>query len=155
VTQVHHVGLCPADLEQSLRFYRDGIGLDLLFDVHLDVDLAPLLGIPTTRVRTAFLGDRGAPEAGTLELLGAAEFDAATQPTAAPALHRGLCLLSFQVPVEPALARLAGLGLGGQPRRMTAASGALAATVTDPDGVTVELLDRPMSFPVRILEAGR
>ena len=30
MTMVHHTGLCPADLDASLRFYRDGIGLTVL-----------------------------------------------------------------------------------------------------------------------------
>lgn len=143
--QLHHAALCPADLDASLRFYVDGLGLDLLVDVTMPVDLDPLLGVSTEKVRTVFLGSRERADAGTLELL-----DLGTghdrEPPHAGRPQRGLFLLSFQLPVEESLARLASLGLGGTPRRMTAPSGALAATVVDPDGVVVELLDQPLTL---------
>lgn len=149
MVQLHHVGLCPADLDASVRFYRDGLGLDVLFDVELEVDLEELLGVRTSVVRTVFLGSRDDPEAGTVELLGIAGMDVASEPPASPTPHRGLYLLSFQIPVDPTLTRLAELGLGGSPRRMTARNGVRAATVTDPDGITVELLDQPLSLRPR------
>ena len=43
-------------------------------------------------------------------------------------------------PLDDALRRLAGLGLGGAPRRIDA-SGVAMAVVADPDGVAVELID--------------
>jgi glyoxylase I family protein len=144
VPPVHHAGLCPADLAASLRFYVDGLGLEVLADVTMPADLEPLLGVRTSCVRTVFLGSTAQPQVGTLELLDLGSGTA--EPPASGLPRRGLFLLSFQLPVEPSLARLAGLGLGGAPRRMAAPSGALAATVVDPDGVVVELLDRPIGF---------
>ena len=143
---VHHTGLCPADLDLALRFYVDGLGLQVLFDVTMATDLAPLLGEPTSSVRTVFLGDEQAPDAGALELLdlGTGRVQGQAAPSGLP--QRGLFLLSFQVPVEPALTRLAALGLGGEPRRMATPGGGLVATVVDPDGVVVELLDQPLSL---------
>ena len=53
-------------------------------------------------------------------------------------------LLSFYVDVDETLARLAGLGLGGEPRRIEVPGmgGAMVpmAVVRDPDGVIVELI---------------
>jgi catechol 2,3-dioxygenase-like lactoylglutathione lyase family enzyme len=152
VPQVHHAGLCPADLEASLRFYVDGLGLDVLFDVQLETDLEPLLGERTDRVRTVFLGSSDHPDAGTLELLDLGTGRVQHQAAGSGLPRRGLFLLSFQVPVEPALARLAALGLGSPYRRMTAPSGSLAATVVDPDGVLVELLDQPLTLGRRTKE---
>lgn len=146
MAQVHHTGLCPADLDASLRFYVDGLGLDVLVDVTLAADLEPLLGERTDKVRTVFLGSAEHPDAGTLELLDLGTGRVQQQPAAAGRPQRGLFLLSFQVPVEPALERLAQLGLGAPHRRMTAPSGNLAATVVDPDGVVVELLDQPLTL---------
>jgi catechol 2,3-dioxygenase-like lactoylglutathione lyase family enzyme len=143
---VHHTGLCPADLDASLRFYVEGIGLEVLFDVVIDADLAPLLGEHTQKVRTVFLGSRANSEAGALELLDLGTGRIANHDAAAGAPQRGLFLVSFNLPVAPALERLAALGLGGQPRRMSTPTGGLAATVIDPDGVMVELLDQSLSF---------
>jgi catechol 2,3-dioxygenase-like lactoylglutathione lyase family enzyme len=51
-------------------------------------------------------------------------------------------MISFYVDVEMTLARLADLGLGGQPRRVvqsTPGGGVTIATVRDPDGILVLL----------------
>jgi catechol 2,3-dioxygenase-like lactoylglutathione lyase family enzyme len=58
------------DLEASLRFYRDGLGLDLLQDRQVEGDWPDLFDAPSRRVRAVFLGDAGIPEdhAGVLEL---------------------------------------------------------------------------------------
>ncbi len=58
------------DLEASLRFYRDGIGLDLSQDRHVEGDWPALFDAPSRRVCAVFLGDAGVPDdhAGVLEL---------------------------------------------------------------------------------------
>jgi catechol 2,3-dioxygenase-like lactoylglutathione lyase family enzyme len=141
VAIVHHTGLCPADFDTSLRFYRDGIGLDVLVDTVLATDVKPLLGMHTTKVRTVFLGEADNRDAGILELLDLGSDEVTGGPAQTGLPSRGLFLISLQVDVEAVLARLSELGLGGVPRRMTVPNGdLLAASVVDPDGVTVELL---------------
>ncbi len=144
MTMVHHTGLCPADIEKSLRFYRDGIGLTVLADFAMDADLEPLLGRRTSHVRAVFLGSPDSPQGGTLELLDPGGADIREEPKGSGTPHRGVFLLSFVVDVEEVLSRLANLGIGGEPRTMTTAGGVTAAVV-DPDGVTVELLSGPMT----------
>jgi catechol 2,3-dioxygenase-like lactoylglutathione lyase family enzyme len=138
-----HAGLCPADIEESVRFYRDGIGLTVLTDFTMDADLEPLLGRRTSQVRAVFLGSPDAPDVGTLELLDLGADELRQQPAQAGVPHRGVFLLSFLVDVPEVLRRLADLGLGGTPRTMTSPGG-VTATVVDPDGVTVELLSQPV-----------
>jgi catechol 2,3-dioxygenase-like lactoylglutathione lyase family enzyme len=145
VTAVHHTGLCPADLELSLRFYTDGVGLQVLADFQLNADLEALLGRHTSRVRTVFLGSKDSPQSGTLELVDLGGSGFAGEPPGTGTPQRGLFLLSFHTPVRAALDRLAALNLGGAPRTMTGPDGTLTATVVDPDGVTVELLSRPLA----------
>jgi len=143
---VDHVAICPADLAESLRFYRDGLGLEVLFDVTFDADLEPLLGVATERVRTVFLGDPQQPDAGRLELLeigGSGRLAPGSPAAGVP--HRGACLISFVLPVEETLSRLADLDLGGVARRMPGAGGP-SAVVVDPDGVLVEILSRVPSL---------
>ena len=127
-------------MDTSLRFYRDGIGLTVLADKILPADLESLLGVHTRQVRMVFLGSAEHPDAGILELLdlGVPAVDNAAPQGGLPA--RGLFLVSFQVDVQAVLSRLAELGLGGTPRIMGVRGGNVAATVTDPDGVMVELL---------------
>ena len=140
MTLLHHAGVCCRDLDESLRFYRDGIGLEVLADVVLDADLAPLLGVTTTSVRTVFLGAGDKPDAGIVELLqlGVDSVDGAPPQAGTP--MRGVFLLSLQVDVDEVLSRLAELGFGGAPLSMPILGGGRAATVVDPDGVMVELL---------------
>lgn len=142
MTIVHHSGICPADMDASLRFYRDGIGLDVLIDTVLETDLEPLLGrVHTTRIRTVFLGDARNRDGGIVELLDLGVPELKDDPQQPGVPTRGLFLLSVQVDVPVVLSRLADLGLGGTPRILRTGSGELlAATVLDPDGVTVELL---------------
>jgi glyoxylase I family protein len=140
-----HVGLCPADMDAALRFYVDGIGLEVIFDVKLRGDHHDLLGLHTEKLRTIFLGDPADRGSSRLELL---KLDG-QPPAEAPRTgypQRGLTLISFVRPVEATLARLAELGLGGTPRIMPTPAGKLSAMVVDPDGVMVELLDEAVSF---------
>ena len=140
MTLLHHAGVCVRDLDESLRFYRDGIGLSVLADVVLDADLAPLLGVTTTSVRTVFLGAADRPDAGIVELLslGVESVDGGAPQAGTPA--RGVFLLSLQVDVDAVLTRLADLGFDSTPLTMPTPGGGKAATVVDPDGVMVELL---------------
>jgi catechol 2,3-dioxygenase-like lactoylglutathione lyase family enzyme len=141
MTIVHHTGLCPADFDAALRFYREGIGLDILVDSVMAMDLEPLLGIRTASVRTVFLGDADRPDGGIVELIDVGSSDITDAPTQSGVPSRGLFLLSLQVDIQAVLARLAALGLGQPWRTMTRPDGSLlAATVVDPDGVIVELL---------------
>lgn len=142
MTLLHHAGICVADMARSLRFYVDGIGLTVLVDKVLEADLAPLLGVHTTSVRTVFLGDPAHTDAGIVELLDLGLPDIAGAPGQPGLPGRGVFLLSVQVDVPMVLDRLAALGLGGTPRTMPTPGGGLAATVVEPDGVMVELLAR-------------
>ncbi|MBV9485234.1 MAG: VOC family protein [Frankiaceae bacterium] len=143
---VHHTGLAPADIEASLRFYTEGVGLEVLMDVTVPSNLEGLLGVPTEKWRTVFLGDRSNPDAGILEILDLGTGHAQSEPPQPGVPVRGACLLSFITPVQEALARLEALGMGGTPRVVKTVSGGLAATVADPDGVVVEFLDHAPSF---------
>ena len=69
MTILHHAGICVADIDEALRFYRDGVGLTVLVDRVIEADLETLLGVPTRRVRTVFLGAADHPDGGIVELL--------------------------------------------------------------------------------------
>ena len=137
---LHHAGICVADIEEALRFYRDGLGLSVVADKVLEADLESLLGVHTRSVRTVFLGAPDHPDGGIVELLDLDLKEISDAPAQTGLPKRGVFLLSFQVDVAVVLARLADLGLGGVPRTMPTPRGGVAATVVDPDGVMVELL---------------
>jgi catechol 2,3-dioxygenase-like lactoylglutathione lyase family enzyme len=141
--KIHHSAICVRDFDASLRFYRDGLGLPLLWEREFEGDWPTLFGAPESKLHSAFLGDPSAPDAGIVELV---EFpggmEEGTAQGSRPQL--GFFLLSFYVDVDETLARLAHLGLGGEPRRITVTGMAEQhvpmATVRDPDGVIIELI---------------
>jgi glyoxylase I family protein len=139
---IHHTVVAVSDLESSLRFYRDGLGLDVLADHEVEGDWPELFGAPSHRLRAVFLGDKSLPDvfAGVLEL---SAFEGEVRPSIpASSLTAGLFQISFLVDVETTLNRLSALGLGGSPRRVTqmTPNGPITiAAVRDPDGVLVLL----------------
>jgi glyoxylase I family protein len=140
---LHHAAICARDLDASLRFYRDGLGLEVMMDQEFSGDWLTLFHARGDRLHSIFLGDPGSADAGVVELVA---FDAGIAdgrpPSTEPAL--GFFLLSFFVTdLDAVLARLAELGFGDDPSCIEV-PGPLdpvaMATVRDPDGVLVELI---------------
>jgi glyoxylase I family protein len=142
--QLHHAVLFAADADRSLRFYRDGLGLDLLVDREFDGDWPTLLGVSSTRLRAVILGDRDQPHAGQVELLTMVE-PVPIGGGAAPPVT-GTVVLSFHVDLAATLAQLEAVGVTDV-QRITLQRGNQVASVRDPDEVLVELIDigRPKS----------
>jgi catechol 2,3-dioxygenase-like lactoylglutathione lyase family enzyme len=161
--RVHHSAIVVRDVESSLRFWRDGVGFVVTMDMHFDGDWSTLFGAPANRLRSIFLGDPACPDAGIVELV---QFDEQRPEADAgtPTAGMGFFLLSCYVDLDAVLDRLRALDLGGEPRRIVVpgpgrettaqrpeGSGARSrpikavgmATVVDPDGVLVELIDIP------------
>jgi catechol 2,3-dioxygenase-like lactoylglutathione lyase family enzyme len=142
VARVHHSAIYTRDVDASLRFYRDGLGLQVLMDHEFDGDWRDLFDAAGNRLRSVFLGDPASPDAGIVELV---TFDGADAPGGAPVgpPERGFFLLSFFVDVEATMARLAALGLDEATRRIRVpgpGGDVDMVTVRDPDGVIVELV---------------
>ena len=139
---LHHAALCVRDLDASLRFYRDGLGLEVLMDERFDGDWPALFEARTRTLHSVFLGEPSARDAGIVELV---KFDEDVEDRrAANGPARGFFLLSFYVDVDATLARLERLGLGGRPRRIEQPGphGSVGmATVRDPAQVLVELIE--------------
>jgi glyoxylase I family protein len=131
------------DLDKSLRFYRDGLGLDILRDLEVEGDWPGLFDGPSRKLRTVFLGDATVPDvaAGVLELNTFAAGAVPTNPSPSRPTT-GLFMLSYFVDVQATLERLADLGFGDPPRRATHTTpngDITVAMVRDPDGVRVLL----------------
>jgi catechol 2,3-dioxygenase-like lactoylglutathione lyase family enzyme len=145
VLGVHHAAICTADVERSLRFWRDGLGFTELFDRTFRGNWSELFGADSDRLRSIFLGDPQTPETGIVELV---VFDAAGDaPAPAPGPRHGFFLLSLQRDVDATLSDLAALGFTDSVRRISvpAPGGATVpmAVITAPDGVLVELIGPP------------
>src|SRR5215831_7980973 len=113
----HHSAICVRDFNASLRFYTEGIGLEVLMERDFEGDWPSLFGAPEPKLRSAFLGDPSVSTAGIVELVDfVGGVDDGPPPSDVP--RAGFFLLSFYVDVDETLARLAALGLGGEPRRI-------------------------------------
>lgn len=142
---IHHTAIVTADVEASIRFWRDGLGLTELFDYTFTGDWPTLFGAATNQLRSIFLGDPSLPDSGIVELVVLAGAQPPPATNDAPAF--GFFLLSLQRDVDATLTTLAGLGFDTGVRRidMPAPGGKTVgmAVITAPDGVRVELIGPP------------
>lgn len=136
---IHHSAIAVTDLEESLRFWRDGLGFELVMDERFEGDWPTLLRAPTTSLRAVFLGDPAHLDSGIVELVDLGDVGKSPKDPDAPATA-GVLVLSVMTDLDATLERLAAIGLGGTQRRIDVA-GVAMAVVTDPDGVLVELVD--------------
>jgi len=131
VAKVHHSAIATRDVEASLAFWRDGLGLEVIMDETFEGPWRELFG-------SVFLGEPATPEDGIVELV---VMDGTAAPAAAAAgPAEGFFLLSLYADLDTVLPRLAALGVGGEPT-VAAVGPVRLAVVRDPNGVAVELMD--------------
>jgi lactoylglutathione lyase len=146
ITGFFHGGITVRDMDVSLGFYRDGLGLELHYDRILDAPyLKEVLGLPLDHIRAVYL--RIPDSDGFVELLeyrGIERMSAASRPCDYGAGH--LCF--YVDDVEAMHARLVGLGCRARSAAVvdiTAGpnAGARSCYMSDPDGYPVELFQKP------------
>ncbi len=140
MAKIHHAAICVSDIDASLRFWRDGLGFAPLMDASFDGDWDTLFSADSHRLRSVFLGDPADESVGIVELVSFGTVPARVPKADVP--DEGFFLLSVNCDVDATLARLAALGLGGEPRRITA-YGVAMVVVREPSGMRVELIDLP------------
>ena len=135
VHRIHHTAIVVADVDASLRFWRDGLGFQLLMDDTFEGDWKTLFGIDATKVRSVMVGDPSRPGSGIVEFV---QFLGADVPS-------GFELLSLFVgDVDEALAKLGGAASELRRIEVDSPDGPVPmVTVRDPDGVLVEIIGPP------------
>jgi glyoxylase I family protein len=144
----HHLTIAVSDLDASLRFYREGLGLQVVFDEYLERDWLRFLGSPCTRIRELALASPPAggasaaltdPQAGVAVALAVFEDGVARPPLSGP--PHGLSHVAFLIPDAAVIARLEGLGYRPDSAGQTKVDGTTLHVwfVRDPDGVVIEL----------------
>ncbi|MDP9166744.1 MAG: VOC family protein [Actinomycetota bacterium] len=143
---VHHSAIVTTDVERSLRFWRDGLGLVETLDHSFTGDWPTLFGANTDVLRSVFLGDPQHPDSGIVELVVFEGIDGGP-PHRGRGPEPGFFLLSLQRDVESTLATLADLDFTDGVRRISMpapGAGTVAmAVIVAPDGVLVELIGPP------------
>lgn len=149
VVGILHGGITVSDMDASLAFYRDGLGLPLQVDAIRDTPyLHETLAVPFTEIRYVLLAIPGASGSFVelLEYRGIERMPAAARPCDPGSGH--LCLQ-----VRDAVAahgRMTSLGyrarsVGAVDIDSGVNAGGKIVYFADPDGFWVELLERPAS----------
>jgi lactoylglutathione lyase len=143
ISGIHHTGLHVRDLARSMAFYRDLLGLRVLAEREARADyVGEVVGYPGATIRMAWLRH---PDGGPIvELL--QYVDPAGKPVDTATPNPGTAHLAFSVPnIQATFDRLRAAGIAfksAAPVAITAGAnrGGYAAYFTDPDGITLELL---------------
>ncbi len=144
VTGFFHGGITVLEMERSLRFYRDGLGLELLFDRELNGPYLPVvLDLPFTSIRAAYLVIPGGGYVELLEYRGIERLPATARPCDPGGGH--LCL--YVDDVGGMHDRLAAMGYRSRSGRVVDITegpnaGARSCYMADPDGYWVELFQK-------------
>jgi lactoylglutathione lyase len=144
VTGFFHGGITVDDMDRSLVFYRDGLGLEQEFDRILDAPyLKAVLGLEFDHIRAVYLRIPGGGFVELLEYVGVERMSAASRPSDYGAGH--LCL--YVDDVEAMHARLVDLGFSARSSSVVDITagpnvGARSVYMSDPDGYAVELFQK-------------
>lgn len=147
VMGILHGGVTVSDMDASLAFYRDGLGLSLEVDAIRDTPyLHETLALPFSAIRYVLLSIPEAPGSFVelLEYQGIERMPAAARPCDPGSGH--LCLRVRDA--SAAHARMVGLGYRSRSARAVevdsgANAGGKIVYFADPDGYWIELLERP------------
>ncbi|MBV8982685.1 MAG: VOC family protein [Acidimicrobiia bacterium] len=133
--RIHHAAIVVNDVDASLRFWRDGLGFELLMDETFEGDWKTLFDIDATKVRSVMVGDPTRGGSGIVEFV---QFLGADVPA-------GFELLSLFVgDVDEALAKLGDDAKELRRIEVESPQGPVPmVTVRDPDGVLVEIIGPP------------
>jgi catechol 2,3-dioxygenase-like lactoylglutathione lyase family enzyme len=150
LSRVHHIGITVADIERSVRFYRDVLGLTLLRRRSAGAAyIGEQTGYPGARLEVASFTTH--PESGiTLEI---AQYVTHPGPGLEPGTNRpGAAHLCFQVEnIHAAYDALRRQGVTFKSAPVAISSGpnegGFGVYISDPDSFTIELFQPPS--PVR------
>jgi len=144
VSGMYHGGVTVSDMEASLQFYRDGLGLEVEFDKIVDGPYLPtVLDLAFDHIRAVYLRVPGGLFIELLEYHGIERLSAASRPCDYGAGH--VCL--FVDGIDDLVERLHGAGFRARsaaPVDITVGpnQGARSIYMLDPDGYRVELFQK-------------
>ena len=157
---IWHASFHVADLDRSVEFYRDVLGMELVHQQEqANAYTSALVGYPDARLRVAQLAVPGRPEQVSTHDLELVEYVTPRGTRQDPARHHpGAGHLAFAVPdIDADYRRLldAGVRFVSAPNHITAGvnTGGAACYFLDPDDITLELV-QPPPHRMGLLRAG-
>ena len=139
-----HGGVTVSDMERSLRFYRDGLGLEVEFDKIVDGPYLPVvLDLDFSHIRAVYLRIPGGGFVELLEYHGIETLPATSRPCDHGAGH--ICF--YVEGIDDVFGRLIELGYRARSEHVVDITegpnkGARSVYMLDPDGYRVELLQK-------------
>jgi catechol 2,3-dioxygenase-like lactoylglutathione lyase family enzyme len=147
IIRADHTGITVSNLERSLAFWRDVLGLELSHTAHQTGELArEITGVSGSEIKLAVLKTPGGHKIELLEYLAPSDRKHAdVRPCDVGHVHVALLVDDLDAVLE----RIATSGwkAAGQPQVLKSGpnAGKRVVYVRDPDGTTIEFMQPPMS----------
>lgn len=141
VATISHIGICSSDVERSVRFYTEALGFAQLQAIpEIGAPYDTLLELPDATFSACFLKSGDV----TIELVGYTDGNVSGSTERRPMNQRGFTHMTLLVDdVEATADRVVKFGGNVHPEtRIDSPVGPLVFC-TDPDGVRLELMQRP------------
>jgi catechol 2,3-dioxygenase-like lactoylglutathione lyase family enzyme len=140
-----HTGITVSNLERSLTFWRDVVGLELSHVAHQTGELArEITGVAGAEIKIAVLRTPGGHKIELLEYLAPADRKRANlRPCDVGSLHIALLVHDLDAVLERIVAF--GWKAAGEPQILKSGpnAGKRVVYVRDPDGTTIEFMQPP------------
>lgn len=142
-----HVGVTVADLERAVRFYTEGLGLEVAVRQTSAAGYLALTGYPGLEIATAFVEAPGDGVRIELQEYRGVGDHGAREPGTAPVGSSHICFLVDDVAATLERAETVGGSRVTDPWAIDSGinTGGAAVYLRDPDGYTIELFQPPTS----------
>ena len=140
IQQIHHTALSVKDLDRSIRFYRDllGMRLDWRIDHRKSKELEKIVGLNDVDLSYAMLSGWG----GRIELFQYHSPAGRPHPEYKPICDHGITHLGFEVKsIDAFYQQLKDQGVRFNSPPLLVREGVKAAYFHDPDGITLEIIE--------------
>jgi catechol 2,3-dioxygenase-like lactoylglutathione lyase family enzyme len=145
IISADHTGITVSNLERSLNFWRDVLGLELSHTAHQTGEMAnEITGVKGAEIKLAVLKAPGGHKIELLQYLAPPDRKLANVwPCDLGHVHVALLVSDLEVVLERIAA--AGWKAAGKPQTLTSGpnAGKRVIYVRDPDGTTIELMELP------------
>ena len=145
IISADHTGITVSNLERSLAFWRDVLGLEFSHTAHQKGELAQeITGVEGAEIKLAVLRAPGGHKIELLEYLAPADRKRADiRPCDVGSVHVALLVHDLDSVLERVAA--SGWKAAGKPQRLQSGpnAGKRVVYVRDPDGTTIEFMEMP------------
>jgi catechol 2,3-dioxygenase-like lactoylglutathione lyase family enzyme len=146
---VHHTGLTVSDLKRSLDFYHGILGFPIVMEKELmGTEAETIIALPGTHIRLAHVK---AGEHQTIELLQYLAPQGLSLDKRTCNVGNGhICFVVSDIQKTYQELKAKGVYFKSEPVRLSSgkSKGGYAVYFTDPDGITLELFQRPPSMAI-------